>query len=90
MKLLFLLLFVASFASAQKPQPPNSVRISDSTVIALKRAKKQPVREFTGQTYTDANGKNYVIYRSVNDKLFIEKTSKKTGNVYRYYIVTAK
>ena len=36
--------------------------------------------------YTDSKGVTYPVYISKNNKLFIIKTSKKTGKNYNYYL----
>lgn len=40
----------------------------------------------TGKTFTDAKGIVYPVYKSTNDKLFVIRTSKKTGNQYKMYL----
>lgn len=40
----------------------------------------------TGKTFTDSKGIKYPVMRSVKGKLFIIRTSKKTGNKYNYYL----
>ena len=39
----------------------------------------------TGQTYTDSKGQEYKVYKSINDKLYIVRTSK-SGNEYKQYL----
>lgn len=48
--------------------------------------KKDNAAKKTGQTYTNAKGVQYPVYKSINDKLFIIMTSKKTGNSYHKYL----
>jgi hypothetical protein len=57
----------------------SSVSVGDTIVIA----KKQPV--FTGQYLKTENG-IHPIMMSPNGKLYIERISKKTGNIYRQYL----
>ena len=40
----------------------------------------------TGKTFTDAKGKQHPVYKSKTGKLFIVKTSQKTGKNYNYYL----
>ena len=40
----------------------------------------------TGKTYTDTKGNSYPVYKSKTGKLFIVKTSQKTGKKYNYYL----
>jgi hypothetical protein len=37
-------------------------------------------------TFTDAKGEVFTVYKSRNDKLYIIRTSKKTGNNYKQYL----
>lgn len=39
-----------------------------------------------GKTFTDAKGTTHPVYKSKNGKLFIIKTSQKTGKTYNYYL----
>lgn len=50
------------------------------------KAEKKSEAKETGKTYTDAKGDKYPVYISKNNKLFIIKTSKKTGKNYNYYL----
>ena len=40
----------------------------------------------TGKTFTDAKGTQHPVYKSKTGKLFIVKTSQKTGKTYNYYL----
>ena len=40
----------------------------------------------TGKEFTDAKGTHYPVYKSKTGKLFIVKTSQKTGKTYNYYL----
>ena len=40
----------------------------------------------TGKTFTDSKGIVYPVYVSVNGKLFVIRTSKKTGKKYNQYL----
>ena len=90
MKKLFLIIFVAlslnAMAQNKTNNKINAVQTKDGNFKAVAKAKQEPV--LTGQTYTDANGKTYQVYKSSNNKLFIVRISKKTGNEYRYYLKT--
>ena len=55
------------------------------SVKSDKSQKKSEAKE-TGKTYTDTKGEKYPVYISKNNKLFIIKTSKKTGKNYNYYL----
>ena len=48
--------------------------------------EKKSEAQTTGRTYTDSKGETYPVYISKNNKLFIIKTSKKTGKNYNYYL----
>jgi hypothetical protein len=51
-----------------------------------KETVKKSEAKATGKTYTDNKGESYPVYESKNQKLFIIKTSKKTGKNYNYYL----
>lgn len=51
-----------------------------------KETAKKSEAKATGKTYTDNKGETYPVYESKNNKLFIIKTSKKTGKNYNYYL----
>lgn len=58
--------------------------------VAAKRAPKTEAELLagataTGKTYTDADGKAWPVYTTANGKTFALRTSKKTGNPYRFY-----
>ena len=56
--------------------------------IAVKRdstARKSEAIS-TGKTFTDAKGTQHPVYKSKTGKLFIVKTSQKTGKTYNYYL----
>lgn len=40
----------------------------------------------TQYTYVDKDGKSYPVYRGAKGGLYILRVSKKTGNVYKYYL----
>ena len=40
----------------------------------------------TGCTWTDSKGVKYDIYMSSKGRCYVYKTSKKTGNTYKYYL----
>ena len=90
MKKLFLIIFVVlslnAMAQNKTDNKINAVQTKDGNFKAVAKTKQQPV--LTGQTYTDANGIKYPVYKSSNNKLFIVRISKKTGKKYRYYLKT--
>jgi hypothetical protein len=50
------------------------------------KTDKKSESKKTGKIYTDDKGNTYPVYLSKNGKLFIIKTSKKTGKNYNYYL----
>ena len=40
----------------------------------------------TGCTWIDSKGVRYDIYMSAKGRCYVYKTSKKTGNTYKYYL----
>lgn len=59
---------------------------ANGNYVAVKRAETATK---TGNTYTDAKGVVYEVYRSAKGKLFYYRTSK-AGNVYKAYIIQTK
>jgi uncharacterized protein YxeA len=53
--------------------------------IQVSNVREKTPDKPTGQTYTDAKGQDYKVYKSVNDKLYIVRTSK-SGNEYKQYL----
>jgi len=74
-------LILASFAGMAQTKVSKDAA---GNYIAIKKAvdtaKLTPVAQFT-----DSKGNVYPVYKSVNNKLFYNKTSK-AGNVYKVYI----
>jgi hypothetical protein len=85
MKKLILLVFLAlgSIGYSQTVKQDAS-----GNYIAVKDTKegKKSEAKATGKMYTDSKGVTYPVYISKNNKLFIVKTSKKTGKNYNYYL----
>jgi uncharacterized protein YxeA len=53
--------------------------------IQVSNVREKTPDKLTGQTYTDAKGQEYKVYKSVNDKLYIIRLSK-SGNEYKQYL----
>lgn len=53
---------------------------------AISASKKVDRSKSTGKTYTDAKGKVYSVLVTAAGKLFVLRTSAKTGNVYKQYL----
>lgn len=62
----------------------RNFNIKDFKAIQEQR-KNAEVKETTF-TFTDAKGETHKVYESKNGAFFILRTSKKTGNEYRYYL----
>lgn len=57
--------------------------------IATKKSKDSTKLQWSGHTYTDTKGQTYQVYVSPRaKKLYVIKTSKKTGKQYPYYLPT--
>jgi len=56
------------------------------TAVVKTGAKQGGKATATGRTFTDAKGKTYPVYESKNGKLFIIRTSAKTGKNYNQYL----
>ena len=75
-----LLLMAAPAAGQTVKQDANG------NYVSVKRAETATK---TGNTYTDAKGVVYDVYRSAKGKLFYYRTSK-AGNVYKSYLIQTK
>ena len=62
----------------------NIVRDANGNYSQVKKEKQLPVK--TVNTFTTTTGEVYPIYQSERGKLFIVRTSKKTGNEYKQYL----
>ena len=72
------------FATTTHAQTKVKVDQNGNLVKVEQTKEKTPDKE-TGQTYTDNKGQEYKVYKSVNDKLYIIRTSK-NGNEYKQYL----
>ena len=59
---------------------------SKGNYIAIAAKKTDKGYKDSGKTYTDNKGAIYAVYISDKDKLFVIRTSAKTGNQYRQYL----
>lgn len=82
--LLSVALFVAFIATSNAQTTVK--KDSAGNYVAVKNAIEELKSIETGQTFTDTKGNVYRVLKSVNGKLYYNKTSLKTGNVYRVYI----
>ena len=73
-------LLVASYSI----QAQNVVKDQNGNYTAVKATASKPIE--TGKTFTDAKGKVYPVYKTGTGKLFVIKTSAKTGNEYKMYL----
>lgn len=56
---------------------------------SVKKAKDSTQLKWSGHTYTDTKGETYQVYVSPRaNKLYVIKTSKKSGKQYNYYLPT--
>lgn len=60
---------------------------SGNYVLADKKPNiKKSEAILTEKTFTDSKGVKYPVYISKTNKLFVIKTSQKTGKLYNYYL----
>lgn len=83
LKYLFLLLLLLSFA------PVNATELVKEGNIFIEQSVNQADRELP-YTYKDKKGKEYKLYISKNDAIYIIKTSSKTGKEYKQYLPKEK
>ena len=58
---------------------------SKGNFVAVTNVREKTPDKPTGQTYTDTKGQSYQVFKSINDKLYIVRTSK-SGNEYKQYL----
>ncbi len=91
-KLLLIALFAASFAAhAQAQTRVKQANVTQDkngnyTQISRKDSTGKTSAKLTKQTFTDAKGIIFPVMESKNGKLFVIKTSAKTGKQYNYYL----
>jgi len=84
---LFSVLFFASlFVSSQSRV---TVDQSGNYVTMQSKSGRVSVKKDTGKYLIQKDGTKLPVYESANGKLFVEKTTKTTGKVYRAYLEIA-
>jgi len=83
---LFSILFLAVYFAAGQTKVTRDQ--SGNYVTLSATSGKESVKKETGKTLTLKTGEKLPVYESANGKLFVERKSKKTGNVYRQYLIT--
>jgi hypothetical protein len=84
MKRIILLAFILGLFNPSIGQ--NVRKTADGNYVAISTAKTKDNGKQTGKTYTDAKGKVYPVFITAKGKLFITRTSAKTGKDYRFYL----
>ena len=84
MKQLLILAFILGLFSPSIGQ--NVKKTADGNYTAISAAKIKDNGTPTGKTYTDSKGKVYPVYLTAKGKLFVTRTSAKTGKEYRQYL----
>jgi len=82
--LTLLILFVSLSVVAQTKK--NVETDKNGNYVSPPSKQKVKADRPTCKTYTDSKGKVYPVYKSINDKLYVYKVSKKTGIPYMYYL----
>jgi hypothetical protein len=59
-------------------------RDAEGNYVQVPKSKAEPKR--TGHWYKDSKGKTWDVYVTEKGRLFVIKTSAKTGKEYRYYL----
>jgi len=87
-RLLLLLVFGLLLLWGLNMNGQTPVKIDSSgnftSASPVKESKQQSLD--TGKLYTDSKGNQYPVYCSASGRLFILRTSKKTGNIYKQYL----
>jgi len=86
LKVIFLLIVLFSFLTGSAQ---NAKQTADGNYIAIKADTARSNSDtLTGKYFTDNAGKKYQVYASKKGKLFIVRTSLRTGNQYKQYLKT--
>lgn len=76
--IIFLLFATCAFSQVKTKQDANGNFIQVS-------ASKDPAKS-TGKTFTDSRGVKYDVMQSAKGRLFVVRTSKKSGKQYKTYL----
>lgn len=58
--------------------------------VTVKADTVKKADQLTGRYFTIKSGERFPVYRSAHGKLYVIRTSKKTGNQYRQYLEELK
>jgi hypothetical protein len=83
--ILFVLFVLLTFALMAQTKIPTYKVGNDNKLIGLKVEKDKVAVMLTPYTLV-LNDTLYNVYKTSNNKYFIVRLSKKTGNSYKYYI----
>lgn len=73
-----------SIAAAAQTATPNVTTDAQGNFVAIPTPSVQS--KPSGKKYTDTQGKQFEVYITGTGKLFVVKTSKKTGKEYKMYL----
>lgn len=80
-------LFAMMFAALTSHAQTNVKQDSKGNFYAIKSSTSTAAKDApTGKTYKDTKGQIFPVYKSVKGKLYVIKSSAKTGNTYRFYL----
>lgn len=79
-----LVLLITTITSCHSQTTVKKDANGNYTAIRSSRSDST-VAKPTGKTYTDTKGNVYPVYISINNKLYIIRTSR-TGNKYKQYL----
>lgn len=82
--ILFIGLVCTRKAMAQSKVSVDNIKIENNVIT--KTTLKTDTIEITGYWYTDRYGELYEVFVGRKGSYYIVRTSKKTGNTYRYYL----
>ncbi len=83
MKRVFLILSLTIAGLACHAQ--NAKQDASGNYVAVSKAKDTTYTP-TGKTYTDSKGVVYPVLITATGKVFVMRTSKKTGKTYKQYL----
>ena len=72
---------------APVPVKTSSIQLdSEGNFVAISAARVASVTKETGKFFITAKGEKFPVLQTSTGRYFVERTSKKTGNVYRQYM----
>jgi hypothetical protein len=77
----------AAPAPAPAPAKTSTIQLDgEGNFVAISAARVASVNTATGKFFITAKGEKFPVKQTSSGRYFVERTSKKTGNIYRQYM----